>query len=72
MNCYDRYKDLTPAIVQDMREWILECVTGDLALDEETEVIEALQAVSAPSCAHKRVKLIAGQGCTCRDCGASV
>lgn len=35
-------------------------------------VLAALQSLSAQACDHKRVKLVAGQGCTCRDCGAKV
>lgn len=30
------------------------------------------QATETPACAHKRIKLVTGQGCTCRDCGAKV
>lgn len=42
------------------------------AADWAGEALQELQAAAAPACAHKRVKLVAGQGCTCRDCGASV
>lgn len=37
-NCYDRYKDLTPQIVEEMREWCLDCVSGLAPYDEEADI----------------------------------
>lgn len=41
MNCYQRYVDLTPEIVAEMREWCLDCVSGMAPYDEEEEIREA-------------------------------
>lgn len=41
MSCYERYVDLTPEIVADMRDWCRECVSGMAEYDEDAEIDEA-------------------------------
>lgn len=41
MNCYERYVDLTPEMVADMRGWCHECVSGLAPYDEDEEIEQA-------------------------------
>ncbi len=39
-NCYERYADLTPEHVAAMREWCLDCMSGNYDFEED-EINEA-------------------------------